>query len=981
MEEDQGDSHSVGAAAANYAIGEAGGVSVLSNEGQQEQEGLEEYMHNMNTAGNAADDGDGGGGIAGTAGDGDEDADDEEDDEDAESLKKIRLDTYAKAKGLVTLTSRAAKRVRTNQSPIWNYMYCVRINAGKKSQLEELDSDASSVILKDSDDVYCCVLCYKDATKSLANCLKKSQKNGGTGNLLKHIKQNHPQVAAVFKETAWNSGVSTSKKRAGTDLSTLASKKSKAGDGSVVSSIAPASVVPGDSEMAVKKPCPSIAFRNQILENGAEAVVKKYQTKVFQFANNNNIAIRAVTDHKNCPEFRDLIDFVVKHASTLKAAKGYHLGKYGYSTIMFDSFTEMIAAVKMYVEETRDWYLKYCKKPIRFVVVSFDGWDSTNKDALGVTVSLCNPVREMNLVVPIGLAALDDKTSQGTAMTTFDLLAAAGIKPEDIYKVVNDTTNSALKTGRILTENTHQGTCAMHAVQLALEHGTGRKTRSRGGNVTDRFVDAESIRKRSLAAAGYLMEKKSKGRFIKYKKEMAKVGREVIRIAMPNSTRAGGILLHYESMLRSKWNLDRYWFEDSDANHTLSESDWSVIAQLASVIYPNGACIKAVQTDRPGNLAYTHALIFRTFCFYAVRNEFWVAQTSRKANKKEETKWNGNAKWPRRNYMGEPEAVDGDELPSTNSLIGMVKRKKSDLSPVSQTLIARLCKELKTYGAVPSADRLLAMACNPFTATVLMTELETLCDILTEESKDDDTKKYAVDHKQLAMDALEEAIRDICSELIGESSSQPADITGLSGGGIKAKRRQKILAAQSASNAMEADPVKRQVKAFFEQNFDPVQALRSQETVAEDVIKKIGNNLYSWLEHWEIIAKHFDSYHYWHNVGKKEFPLIYPIAMLIHSLPDSNGHQERTFSSATWMDEKLKQKQSDMTFQMKVLLYRNKDFLDIYRDHVEEDRLAAASLRTKRLLELSASLKKEDEIGEDLEQMLDYCDSELEEES
>ena len=73
------------------------------------------------------------------------------------------------------------------------------------------------------------------------------------------------------------------------------------------------------------------------------------------------------------------------------------------------------------------------------------------------------------------------------------------------------------------------------------------------------------------------------------------------------------------------------------------------------------------------------------------------------------------------------------------------------------------------------------------------------------------------------------------------------------------------------------------------------------------------------------------------------------------------------------MDGKLKQKQTDMTFQMKVLIYRNQKLLSQYRQHIEEDNVKAAAARTKELLELSASLKKEEEIDEELDTMLGYC--------
>jgi hypothetical protein len=45
----------------------------------------------------------------------------------------------------------------------------------------------------------------------------------------------------------------------------------------------------------------------------------------------------------------------------------------------------------------------------------------------------------------------------------------------------------------------------------------------------------------------------------------------------------------------------------------------------------------------------------------------------------------------------------------------------------------------------------------------------------------------------------------------------------------------------------------------------------------------------------------------------------------------------------------LQKRQSDMTFQMKVLLYKNADF---HRGHVQEDKLASAEQKTNEFLRL-----------------------------
>jgi hypothetical protein len=126
-----------------------------------------------------------------------------------------------------------------------------------------------------------------------------------------------------------------------------------------------------------------------------------------------------------------------------------------------------------------------------------------------------------------------------------------------------------------------------------------------------------------------------------------------------------------------------------------------------------------------------------------------------------------------------------------------------------------------------------------------------------------------------------------------------------------------------------------------------------------------------WINNLETIAEHFDIFHWWDTIGKKSFPLIYPVALRILSLPDSNGNQERTFSAATWMDGKLGNRQNNMTFQMKVLLYKNQAFLEDHKKEVREEDRKAAAARTKALLKTSMAKMKESDIDDEFEGLMD----------
>ena len=61
---------------------------------------------------------------------------------------------------------------------------------------------------------------------------------------------------------------------------------------------------------------------------------------------------------------------------------------------------------------------------------------------------------------------------------------------------------------------------------------------------------------------------------------------------------------------------------------------------------------------------------------------------------------------------------------------------------------------------------------------------------------------------------------------------------------------------------------------------------------------------------------------------------------------------------------------------MKVLLYKNKDFLVKHRVDIEAERRKAAEERTKALLSKSMMHLAEEQIAEELERMAEVCQGE-----
>ena len=75
---------------------------------------------------------------------------------------------------------------------------------------------------------------------------------------------------------------------------------------------------------------------------------------------------------------------------------------------------------------------------------------------------------------------------------------------------------------------------------------------------------------------------------------------------------------------------------------------------------------------------------------------------------------------------------------------------------------------------------------------------------------------------------------------------------------------------------------------------------------------------------------------WWKSVGKKKYPLIALVALVILALPPSNAFLERIFSTCTWFDHHLRQRLKFSRYEMSVLLAVNKAFLASCKPSVKE---------------------------------------------
>ena len=364
-----------------------------------------------------------------------------------------------------------------------------------------------------------------------------------------------------------------------------------------------------------------------------------------------------------------------------------------------------------------------------------------------------------------------------------------------------------------------------------------------------------------------------------------------------------------------------------------------------------------------GSHSYAFIIILRSYCTYVTMEKVWVADVCGLTSRgNSNLRWNGNAKFPKRKVDCRPEHAF--DIPDFNE-IRYVKRKKKDLNNVSLTLISRLVNEFNHYLACTD-DQLLAMAVNPLTVQLGFDEIAMLVRVLGN-AKDVDVSKFRHDWKQKAQDLLIQEIKDKYVSPFDASASAsaidpPSQQESLNASAsdddsddetpiVKARRamanHRRILAGQK--NTSRADKIVDEVKRWFELSNNWHNYLKGRE-VDDDILKEIGEDKDHWRMAFTTIAENFQVMDWWHYQGREHFPYVYMVACAHLPLPESNGHQERTFSACTWFDSKLRKKTSDTTFEMRALIYKNKKFLDEFRSEVTKEMKETASTVARGML-------------------------------
>ena len=334
----------------------------------------------------------------------------------------------------------------------WPYWPEAVPNFHLKQQLYENDCAAhDKLYIRNQKDIladeepffFVCILCLGDESKRLIDCMKRmvisKEKPHGAG-LGRHMTTHHNMksdgrgnVIPCISSTNTNSNKRLARtgktKRDDSDYEEETDQDDDQLDGDEVEVVA-ASAADGTSVTVStnptakkKKKMDKFFDASVVYKTELQAKLAEFHDLQLEFANNNNVSIRALTSH-DCPEFNKVLLFYHHNYKVMKHAKDYELcvRRYRAGTILNNKFEFLLGSVANQVADIRGYYIDISDKRQGFITVMFDGWDSKKKDLLGVTVSCYNPVTQEPLRVALGLVPTKSKKSADVATEVLAVL-------------------------------------------------------------------------------------------------------------------------------------------------------------------------------------------------------------------------------------------------------------------------------------------------------------------------------------------------------------------------------------------------------------------------------------------------------------------------------------------------------------------------------------------------------------------------------
>jgi hypothetical protein len=150
-------------------------------------------------------------------------------------------------------------------------------------------------------------------------------------------------------------------------------------------------------------------------------IVEKANELQLQLMRACNIAAH----HGNSPEFQRFVDHIVDHSHYFSQNRGSMLmGRRKLSNQRYHSFNKLLYVVRRIVGNTRVWMCEQTKagSSIPFITVGHDGWDSKDKDMLGVSIHLVDIEKAKKVTIAVGLQQLHSKKAVDVAEHVLKIL-------------------------------------------------------------------------------------------------------------------------------------------------------------------------------------------------------------------------------------------------------------------------------------------------------------------------------------------------------------------------------------------------------------------------------------------------------------------------------------------------------------------------------------------------------------------------------
>jgi hypothetical protein len=143
-----------------------------------------------------------------------------------------------------------------------------------------------------------------------------------------------------------------------------------------------------------------------------------------------------------------------------------------------------------------------------WATLMYDGWDAVDKSFFGVSLSFILPGEWINWKIPIGLAQPLSHSADDCADAALIVCQRVGVCQYDLQDSCNDTTNSSVATGCILTGQ--NGSCGMHVSSLLIKHAIGKHVRTKNRQIVDSLTNMKSYERNTRHASSTFGQSKPK---------------------------------------------------------------------------------------------------------------------------------------------------------------------------------------------------------------------------------------------------------------------------------------------------------------------------------------------------------------------------------------------------------------------------------------------------------------------------------------